>query len=243
MQLKSHMHVASRTALAAVIPGRERRKIFSIGFNKTGSTSLHDLFKTLGYLSYHGTAWRKTSRLWIYYGYDAFCDGVPDDFAKLDRMFPGSKFILQVRNLDEWIDSRLDHIRREPNKDRKDFDDDWNMSDEAVYSWVRKRNIYHASVLRHFAERPGDCLTLNYIRDPEAADKICQHLGHAPLGAKPHSNANPDAERTLRHKDQIERCLRDMGIPEDEWSKDLLSSTLPADVDITGLPRDTAERS
>ena len=125
MGIAERLRVVSQTTAAMIRPGRDAGKVFSIGFNKTGSTSLHSIFKDLGYVSYHGTAWRKTLRPMIYFFYDSFCDGVPDDFRRLDKMFPKSKFILQVRNLDEWLDSRLEHIRREPNKNRRDFDPDW----------------------------------------------------------------------------------------------------------------------
>lgn len=240
MHISERLKIASRTTTAMIKSDGDAGKVFSIGFNKTGSTSLHSIFKDLGYLSYHGTAWRKTSRPLIYFLYDSFCDGVPDNLRRLDRMFPKSKFILQVRNLDEWLDSRLEHIRREPNKNRRDFDPDWNMSDEAVCGWVRKRNLYHADVLSYFADRPTDCLTVNYIRDPDAAAKIRNFLGKPGLAEKPHSNRNPDAGKELRHGDTITRCLTHLQVPKAEWSHDLLCSNLPTDVgDISDMPTDT----
>ena len=114
------------------------------------------------------------------------------------------------------------------------------MSDEAVCSWIRKRNSYHADVVRHFADRPEDCLIVNYIRDPEAATKICTFLGKPAPAEKPHSNRNPDAGKELRHGEQITRCLTGLGVSQEEWSHDLLCSNLSTDgADISGLPTDT----
>ena len=37
----------------------EDSKVFCIGFNKTGTSSLHALFEQAGFRSHHGMAWRR----------------------------------------------------------------------------------------------------------------------------------------------------------------------------------------
>jgi hypothetical protein len=87
-------------------------KTFCIGFNKTGTTSLHRLFKTLGYRSYHGTRWHDLSNFTIYEQYDCFSDGFPLDWQMLNERYPGARFVLNVRDCKSWIFSRLQYIRR-----------------------------------------------------------------------------------------------------------------------------------
>lgn len=233
------IRVCAKTLGSMALPGWSTGKVYAIGFNKTGTTSLHDIFTDFGYHSFHGTVWRRTRFPLIHFFYDAFCDGVPDDFRKLDRIFPKSKFILQVRNLDEWLDSRLEHINRLPRKGGRGRSADWTATDDSVKSWVHKREAYHADVLRYFADRPDDFLLVNYIRDRDAAKRIATFLGKPAPAEKPHSNKNPNATgRALRNADTIVRCLNAMGIPETEWRNDLLCPSL-GDASHS-LPSDTA---
>lgn len=78
--------------------GVRRPKVFAIGFNKTGTSSLDHLFAVLGYDTYHGTIWRsERPDGWFLNSRDAFSDGIPHDLDAIDAGFPGSRFILQVR--------------------------------------------------------------------------------------------------------------------------------------------------
>jgi len=109
------MNILDRAKQKAMMVGRRllnhtgirRTKVFAVGFNKCGTTSMHVLFESLGLSSYHGTKWRNCDDLTLLRAYDCFSDDIPTDLAKLDRMFPNSKFILQVRKLDAWVYSRL----------------------------------------------------------------------------------------------------------------------------------------
>lgn len=95
------------------------KKVFCIGANKTGTTSIEEVFKSLGLkvgkystaeLFIHDWAkqdYRKIIRFcrWS----DAFQDvpfSYPGTYEAMDKAFPGSKFILTVRkDADEWFDS------------------------------------------------------------------------------------------------------------------------------------------
>ncbi len=237
MDLKRHIGVALRTVSSKIGISQGAGKVFAIGFNKTGTTSLHDIFTQLGYLSYHGTAWRKTSRPAIYYVYDSFCDGIPDDVRRLDRMFPNSKFILQVRDLDGWLDSRLEHIKRLPKGKVRDAD--WTAQSSSVIEWVKKRNSYHLDVLTYFKDRPDDLLLINFIRDPLAADKIAAFLGHSGTVEKPHANRNPKAGSTLKNKDMIYAALAELSIPESEFKYDIHCPSMVT-ADAQNAPADTS---
>ena len=94
-------------------------KVFCIGFNKTGTTSVRVAFEELGYMVGNQpvaegfiTDWarRDFSRIIDYCNTaDAFQDipfSLPDTYQSLDAAFPGSKFILTVRtNAEMWYRS------------------------------------------------------------------------------------------------------------------------------------------
>ncbi|MBN1951707.1 MAG: hypothetical protein JW801_10920 [Bacteroidales bacterium] len=92
--------------------GIRHRKVFVIGFNKTGTSSLHFLFRSLGLPSMHGIKREDRDNIRILRKYDCFCDYIPIDLRKIDQLFPNAKYILQVRDLDTWVYSRLAHIER-----------------------------------------------------------------------------------------------------------------------------------
>ena len=144
------------------------RKVFAVGFNKTGTKSLHGLFTSMGLPSFHGKEWRDCSDLRLLRKYDCFSDGTPGDPRILDEAFPGSRFVLQVRNLDSWVYSRLAHIRRAREIGRFQWTPEWNESPEAVRSWIVTRTRYHLSVMNYFEQRPDDLLLINFVRDRDA---------------------------------------------------------------------------
>ena len=104
-------------------------KVFCIGLNKTGTRSLHDALEMLGLRSIHwggselaeavrrGPAIRDAVERALVEGRpllddlddaDAYSDilELSVKFDVLDRQYPGSKFILTTRDLDDWLASR-----------------------------------------------------------------------------------------------------------------------------------------
>lgn len=220
--------IALRTIASRVIPGFKAQKVFAIGFNKTGTTSIHQLFKTHGYRASHAREWRNTRHPSIFMKYDAFSDGVPDDFRRLDKQYPGSKFILNVRDLDTWIDSRINYIHRKFPRGLELWDpfSDWNIFNSSLMEWVLQRNRYHAQVLQHFITRPEYLITINYVRDPQAADKISRFIGQSTSSEKPHINAAPTSDRRLQNETRIKRLLTTIGVAENEWANDIFCPSI-----------------
>ncbi len=230
--------VQPRKTVSRALAGPRAEKVFAIGFNKSATTSLHEIFIDLGYHSYHGTQWRDTSRPAIYRFYDAFCDDIPSNFRALDEMFSKAKFILQVRDLDTWLDSRLEHIKRLPkNKPRHP---QWSVKESSVQAWIREWNEHHIDVLTHFRDRPEDLLLINYIRDPDAARKMAVFLGKSAEIEKPHANPNPGATKALKNREMITAAFGALGIPEAEWKNDIHCPSFSG-ADPTIIPTDTAQ--
>jgi hypothetical protein len=101
--------------------------IFQIGFNKCGTTSLHNFFKKNNYRSYHWengkiakTIEKNLKSKDILEGCNknsVFCDIEDADnlifcqfyFKHFFDQHKNSKFILNIRDKDKWIASRLNH--------------------------------------------------------------------------------------------------------------------------------------
>lgn len=96
-------------------------KVFGIGFHKTATASLGSALELLGYnlggkfpidgpISHDALALRAIESA---KDYELFKDNPwPPLFKDLDRAFPGSKFILTIRDPDEWLRSVVRHFGR-----------------------------------------------------------------------------------------------------------------------------------
>jgi len=238
--LKQTVMIRARLSLNRL--GLRNKKVFVIGFNKTGTVSLHTLFGSLGLPSYHGVKWRACDDLQLLDSYDCFSDGRPKDVAKLDRMYPKSKFILQVRGLDTWIYSRLAHIQRAKERNTYRGGPQWDITEYSIKHWITERNAYHLSVLSYFAARPSDVLVVNFIRDASAATKICNFLGYEGKYDKPERNINPIKEYPLNHTEMLNKCISELRLPETELSYDILCPSLISNEMRDRFPADTSMR-
>lgn len=219
--------------------GLRKNKVFAIGFNKTATSSLHALFNEIGRPSYHGVRWRNLLDVRLLNKYDCFSDGIPDDLAKLDAMFPGSKFILQVRDLRSWVHSRLGHIDRYKSTAPYNIGLDWDVTETAIKIWIVQRNAYHKLVLEHFKDRPNDLLIVNFIRDNEAAFKVCRFLNHNHHGKRPRKNVNPIRQLNDKYETMLNNCITELGIPKSELDNDIFCPSL--EKSVADLPADSRE--
>jgi hypothetical protein len=110
-------------------------RIFGIGMQRTGTTSLHEAFKQLGFDSGHWESamwaksvwqemnkWGRSRTLERHY---ALCDNpIPVLYDRLDKAYPGSKFILTVRPEEEWLESIEKFWTYEGNPRRWVWDED-----------------------------------------------------------------------------------------------------------------------
>jgi hypothetical protein len=170
------------------IPEPRRPRVFGIGLNKTGTTSLHAALQALGYRSLHhggpesadavARAAREGLPLLTHLGdYDAFSDIqlLAVRFAVLDEQYPGSRFILTTRDLDGWLDSRRRHVERNVARhQRGEYDGTFLTVD--IEAWTARWMEHTSSVQAHFAERPGDLLVLDLAKGA-GWDVLCPFLG------------------------------------------------------------------
>lgn len=220
--------------------GMKKKKVFAVGFNKSGTMSLHVLFESLGLPSYHGEQWRGCDDIKLLHSYDCFSDGIPKDLAKLDRMFPDSKFILQVRELDSWVYSRLAHIEQGKKIDTNTGDRYWDNTEYAIKTWIKQRNAHHLFVLSYFAGRPSDILVVNVTRNKSAATKICNFLGYEGEYETPKVNANPSKEHPLKNTEMLSKCIAELEIPERELKYDIYCPSIVSSEAHVRFPADSS---
>jgi hypothetical protein len=180
-------------------PRVETPKIFGIGFHKTGTKSLAQSLTLLGYSvtgpnevrnpNFASEVWQTLPR--IVRAFDAFQDNPwPIVYRELDRRYCGSKFILTVRQTDQWIRSVCGHFGTNSTPMRE-----WiygsgkgaPIGNERLY--VERYERHNHEVLEYFRNRPQDLLVLR-LTDGEGWEKLCPFLSKpVPPVALPHANA------------------------------------------------------
>ncbi|WP_127845051.1 sulfotransferase family protein [Psychroflexus aestuariivivens] len=184
-------------------------KIFCIGLNKTGTSSLHEAFKILGFKSVHFLDDKGNNIKDIiernYHNnehvlkgishYEAFSDWDRDEtshkvFKLFDQQYPNSKFILNTRDLDSWLNSREKHVRRNQKSFSANFGmkKSWLKIDREAWSVHFKR--HHQSIYEYFEGRESDILVFD-VTQGDSWDKLCSFLDvETPKVAFPKANIN-----------------------------------------------------
>lgn len=151
--------------LQRLYPMRQRPKVFCIGYNKTGTTTLETVLNNLGYRTpnqqeqealvveetFRGNfkpleSLCKTS--------DAFQDmpfSQGATYAVADTLFPGSKFILTVRESGEWFESlarfHLNGILKKAGVERLGDFGEMTFKNKAIYL----KNNYLQNIFKRHA--------------------------------------------------------------------------------------------
>jgi hypothetical protein len=190
-------------------------KVFCVGLTKTGTTSLHHALQALGFTSLHwgpddeangGTrmylevlrAKREGRRLLdlIGDGYDAYSDieTLSKSFDLADQQYPGSRFILTVRDLDGWLDSRRRHVERnQRQKAEGTYAGVGSSLRIEVVAW-RAEWVEHVGRVRaHFASRPDDLLVMD-VTAGDGYERLAPFLGR-PVPPTPFPRENVDVEQ------------------------------------------------
>ena len=163
--------------LIALTKEKYNAKVFCIGFNKTGTTSLGKSLELLGYRnsSFNKRVWRKyyhQNQIVKILKYTAKFDSVDDlpwlkeDMIPiLDRVFPNSKFIYLTREEKSWKKSyynwRLDRFQEHADVDK--------MWEEYL--------AHERFVLEYFKDFPNDRFISLQIKDKMGFKKLADFLG------------------------------------------------------------------
>ncbi|MEO9476651.1 MAG: sulfotransferase [Cyclobacteriaceae bacterium] len=168
------------------------KKIFCVGFNKTGTTTLNAIFRTqLNINSGHKPKWT----YWTYKPndprlaeYDAFTDGETPAIRLLQTNYPDALFILNTRPLKSWLVSRHKATERSkaavswmftkfiPARFIAKFINKRILvnTDQAITRWIQIRNSYHRFALQTF-EGSDNFIVLN-IEDQNMLSSLASFL-------------------------------------------------------------------
>jgi hypothetical protein len=184
------------------VPAPGPPKVFGIGLNKTGTTSLHQACELLGLRSFHWgdraafegvlDAVRTGRRLLepVDEGYDVYSDieTLAVRFDVADLQYPGSRFVLTVRDVEGWIDSRRRHVERNRRRRESGAYDGVNLRVDEE-QWRRQWHTHVERVTKYFDGR-DDLLVLD-ITAGHGWERLAPFLGFAvPSVPFPHGNAD-----------------------------------------------------
>lgn len=204
-------------------PTHPDRKVFCIGFQKTGTSSVRDALQKLGY-SVAGVFGRDIpladlKRTFVARGleiareFDAVEDMPwPLMFRELDATFPGSKFILTVRDTDRWYRSISGHFGANPyHLQQLTYGDD---APAPIGHEVRYREVYEAhnqSVREYFSDRSEDLLEMN-LESGDGWEELGRFLKRSDVPSGPFVHTNSRRQRKSL-ANRIRGKLIRIGIP------------------------------
>jgi hypothetical protein len=166
------------------------KKIFGVGFSKTGTSSLARALSILGYRTVHNPTDDETTisllsgnlNCTAIRDNDAICDIMfCRHFRELDRLYPDSLFILTERDKDGWHASCTRHWASRTIRSTALHNEE--LVDFQVYGTALYRrdlfndayNAHYAAVLGYFEQRPSQLLRMN-ICAGDGWGILCSHL-------------------------------------------------------------------
>lgn len=187
------------------VQGVPQLKIFGLGLSKTGTSSLCEALRILGYRAVHNPT-DDDSMLSLLSGNlscraieenDAVCDIMfSRHFRELDRLYPRSVFILTVRDREAWHASCARHwmgrsvsLSKLWNEDLVDF----QVYGTAIYRRALFDDAYdqHYRAVTEYFSRTDRLLLLN-ICAGESWERLCSFLGLSVPGVPfPHVRPQP----------------------------------------------------
>ncbi len=168
-------------------------KIFGIGLSRTGTTSLGVALLYLGIRTAHYVTDDQTYRQ-----ARALLDTpVFVDFEKLDKQYPGSRFIYTQRDPDAWVDSFRDKLLDGPMNQRQDTRNPhpphaFTRMNQRVYrelfgridgltdAVLRDGFLRHRDrVMQYFSGRSDDLLVITIDEDDDEStwNRLCEFVG------------------------------------------------------------------
>ena len=191
----------------ATQPPPRRRKVFGIGWAKTGTTTLGACFKILGYDHQSQNLglvpplmrgdWTRVMQ--IAAAHESFEDWPWSViYQELDRAFPGSRFVLTCREPGDWLESYRAMLAREGSAS-----EDMNrirgwlyglqFPDVSDHALLARFERHRAEVLTYFAERPADLLVVDWAQG-DGWSSLCRFLeAPVPPVPFPHLNRRPSS--------------------------------------------------
>lgn len=168
-------------------------KVFCIGLNKTGTSSIHIAFQNMGLTSFHGGSYDERI--------DCFSDGrYYKYFKEFDQIAPNSKFILNTRNLKSWIMSRIKHCQYVG--PMPDWEGDKVCNVNRILEWIKQREELHLEIKEYFKNRNSDLLIFDVCAG-DGYEKLCNFL-ELPVIPKSFPKKNTGNKKPKLNKQMID---------------------------------------
>lgn len=172
--------------------------IVGVGFQKTGTSTLREALKILGYkvkdtsrrplIPILKGKWHRVLSLLQNY------DAVEDTpwfmiYKELDRLVPNSKFILTIRDEESWYNSVKKHIG-----DLRSANHEWiygrgkGLPKDDRENTIAVYKRHNQGVLEYFKNRPDDLLILDFTKGDGWEELCCFLNREIPEKPFPHSN-------------------------------------------------------
>ena len=193
-------------------------KIFGIGLNKTGTTTLGQCGKILGYRCTSCSQGllediilnKDFSKIKeVVAQFDLFEDWPwPLIYKELDQMFPGSKFILTTRaNEKVWFNSLKKHsLRTHPTKHCRKLAYGYNFPQRYEQEHIEFYNRHNNNVRKYFREREHSFIELCW-ENGDGFQELCNFLDKGiPVTALPHTNKGAEI-RTSKKRLLVNKLL------------------------------------
>lgn len=180
-----------------------KAKVFCIGFHKTGTSSLAKALEELGYrvTGPNGVRRPRIAKVALKLAeklvpeYDAFQDNPwPIIYKEMDARYPGSKFILVVREPQSWLRSQVSYFGKKSSPMRQ-----WIYGENAGCPegneeiYLARYNRHNAEVQEYFKDRPDDLLVMS-LSSGDGWEKLCKFLGY-PVPDRPFPHVNKGTRR------------------------------------------------
>lgn len=170
-----------------MVHASNQKKVFVIGFNKCGTSSLNYFFNKNGMRSLHYNKGRLAIDILTnirgfknpvsgYEKFTCFLDMECIDssvyplveaykyYDELYRWNPSAKFILNTRNVERWITSRSKHSNGRY-LDRYKYHYGFRTDEQVKDAWRIDFYQHHANVLKFFKDKPGKLLVYDIEQD------------------------------------------------------------------------------
>lgn len=191
------------------------RKVFCIGFNKTGTSSLHNYFLHHNMTSLHNMIWQEATHYLedqalknFLSEFQAFSDGEMANVERIVDLYPDAVYIVNTRELYSWLRSRIKWVfRNHPKKANGPMAQEYNrLGHAAIPIWIDRRNAYYAKLETVFAKRSIEAKWLNVCSDPDWVMKLDGCLG---LSTDPDQKFHNN-KQTLSEMNETKKELLDM---------------------------------
>jgi len=191
--------------------GSENTKIFGVGLNKTGTTTLGQCGKILGLAttSYNKKLLEDVVLRKDFSGikdtvsqHDLFEDWPwPLIYKELDEMFPNSKFVLTTRITEEkWFKSLEKHaLRTDPTNHCRKLAYGYSFPHKHKEEPLEFYRNHNSNVRKYFSGRENDFLEICWEKGDDIS-KFCNFLGvDTPDMDTPHANKAENHQVTKAH--------------------------------------------